>query len=195
MTRGRPRVLPVVILAMTALLVVKTANLWVGFSSAEAAPDEPPAEEAPAAPPASPTEAEKRILEQLAARRAELETREEAVATREALLEIAARRIETRLADLAAEEEKLRGLRAEKKAREDEEFEALASAYERMKARDAARIFELLDEDVLVPVASGMRTQALAGVLAEMNPEKARFLTRLLADRRREANATQTGPQ
>jgi len=52
-----------------------------------------------------------------------------------------------------------------------------------MKPKDAAIIFNELETDILIKVASGMRTQALAGVLAEMNPENARLLTQLLATR------------
>ena len=51
-----------------------------------------------------------------------------------------------------------------------------------MKAKDAAVIFNALDQDILVSVSSRMRTQALAGVLAAMDPEKARALTVLLAE-------------
>ena len=52
-----------------------------------------------------------------------------------------------------------------------------------MKAKDAAIIFDALDEEILTSVASGMRTQSLAGVLAQMRPENARNLTKLLAER------------
>ncbi|MBT8473475.1 MAG: hypothetical protein KJN99_12775, partial [Marinicaulis sp.] len=71
----------------------------------------------------------------------------------------------------------------------EEEIDAMVRAYERMKAKDAAAIFNALNEDILVAVASGMRTQALAGVLADMEPDKARRLTILLAERNREPDA------
>ncbi len=71
----------------------------------------------------------------------------------------------------------------------------MSNAYERMKPRDAARIFEVLDEDILIPVAAGMRTQALAGVLAEMAPEKARALTVALANRQADFSVAATGAE
>jgi len=87
-------------------------------------------------------------------------------------------------------------LSAERNRAEQEEFGALSNAYDRMKSRDAARIFDVLERDILVPVAAGMRTQALAGVLAEMKPENARALTRELAGRSRlETAAAGVGPQ
>lgn len=203
-SQPRPRVLPAVILALVALAAVKAAGLWIGFPAAEAAPQEEATaperemalaiEEAPA-PTAPESEPERRLFEQLAARRASLDAREEAIATREALLEVAEGRLEARFAALSKEEVKLAGVNAERHQREAEEFDALSNAYERMKPRDAARIFEVLEEDILVPVAAGMRTQALSGVLAEMNPEKARALTRLLAERGRKEKAALAEPQ
>lgn len=177
------RMLPVVILALVALAFLKAANLWVGFAGAEAAEQEIVAEATPEAPApdVAPSETERRILEQLAQRRETLEAREGAIETREKLLEVAEQRIEQRFAELAAEEASMASLFAERERQKTAEFEALSSAYERMKPRDAARIFDVLEDDILVPVAAGMRTQALSGVLAEMDPEKAKALTRHLA--------------
>jgi hypothetical protein len=52
-----------------------------------------------------------------------------------------------------------------------------------MKPKDAARIFDGLSEDVLVPVAQAMKSDALAPVLAAMNPSAAQKLTVRLASR------------
>lgn len=194
---ARARVFPVIILALIVLAMLKAANLWIGFADAEAAEEAPAAEprlsEAPA-PEVAPSETERRILEQLAGRRAALEAREEAIDTREKLLEVAERRLDQRFTELAAEEASMAALTAERDRQKTAEFEALSSAYERMKPKDAARIFEVLEDDILVPVAAGMRTQALSGVLAEMNPEKAKALTRLLAAHGRIAKAGETAP-
>ncbi|MEQ8934206.1 MAG: hypothetical protein RIE56_00250, partial [Amphiplicatus sp.] len=161
-------------------------NVLVGFSAADAAqsssPDRGPAfvETPPPELPESSTE--KRLLEQLAERRALLEAREAAIETREQLLKAMERRVEERFTALDAREAEIAAFEAERSNQQKEEYAALSSAYERMKARDAAQIFNSLDEEILVPVAAGMRTQALSGVLAEMAPDKARRLTILLAD-------------
>lgn len=198
----RARILPAVVAALALLAIVKAAHLWLGFSSAGAADfigqEKAAASSAPAssgaaevyepaapAPPPSESDVERRILEKLADRRASLDAREENIKTRERLLEAAEKQLETRLAEFDARRKELDALKAEHEKRETDQFKALVGAYERMKAKDAARIFDALDEDILVPVASDMRTQALAGVLAEMTPEKARRLTKLLADRKR----------
>ena len=113
------------------------------------------------------------------------------MATREALLNAAETRLTERFATLESEIETLNTLLAKKEKVEQAEFDALSDAYERMKPREAARIFAVLEDDILVPVAAGMRTQAIAGVLAEMNPDKARRLTRLLAQNGVDAGADQ----
>jgi len=192
------------ILTLALLAMLKIANVWIGFSSAGAEENAPvilaenentgAAAAAPqisqaAAPPGQPSEVERRILEKLAARRASLEARERQIETREALLAAAEKRLEVRFSDFAAERGQLEAIRAEQMAGEMQGVSALVSAYEKMKPKDAARIFDALDEDVLVPLASGMRTNALAGVLADMAPENARRLTRLLAERNKTAPA------
>ncbi|MEQ8179456.1 MAG: hypothetical protein RIA10_14085 [Amphiplicatus sp.] len=182
----RPQLMPVVILALTLFALLKANNVLIGFSAADAAQpasaDREPAV-AEASPPASPeSSAEKRLLEQLAERRTLLEERETAIETREQLLKAMERRVEERFTALDAREAEIAALEAERLNQQKEEYAALSSAYERMKARDAAQIFNSLDEEILVPVAAGMRTQALSGVLAEMAPDRARRLTILLAD-------------
>lgn len=195
--QARARLLPVVILALIALALIKIGNLWIGFAEADAAVTaevEPPTNAAPPSPPAG--EPERRLLERLAERRAALDAREAEMQTREQVLAIAERRIEERLVSLGQREAEIAALEAAQEERRIEEYSALSSAYQRMKPRDAAEIFEALDEGILVPVAAGMRTQALSGVLAEMKPEKARRLTILLADHGKAEETSQTvGPQ
>jgi len=52
-----------------------------------------------------------------------------------------------------------------------------------MKPKDAARIFDSLDNDVLVAVAQQMKSDVLAPVLAAMSPEQAQKLTVKLANK------------
>ncbi len=190
-----PRIVPVLILCLLAVAAIKLSRVGFGFSSAASAPILGLAVEAVSqgneaglqedAPVQSGGE---RLASLLAERAAALDRREAEIDTREKLLQATERRLEalessihaSRLA-LAADEQKI-------EQSELERFRALSTAYERMKPRDAAPIFETLGDDILEPIAAGMRTQALAGVLAEMQPEKARALTEKLAARaRREA--------
>ena len=173
------RLLPVVILSLAVFAALKAGNLWYGVSSAGAetplqTPSEPTVEERP-------SEVERRILEKLAARRTALDAREEALSAREAVIAAAEKKLGTRIADFERRRDAFDALSEIAGVEEADEIEALVSAYERMKAKDAAVIFNALDQDILVSVSSRMRTQALAGVLAAMDPEKARALTVLHA--------------
>ena len=115
-------------------------------------------------------------VQHLIAREAQLDTRESVLEAAELRLESAIKSVQEEKAAIAsAENNRVRAKQGE--------IGALANAYERMKPREAARIFEILDDDILIPVAAGMRMQSLAGVLAEMAPEKARALTVALANR------------
>lgn len=196
-TGARTRIFPVIMLALAVFAGLKLTNVWFGFTTVEAqtgalhaaADAEPsPGTGAPtlqdAAPPKfSPGEVERRILENLAERRASLEQREEELLAREAVVAAAELRLDEKITAFEIERAALIALREQKNADDREEIASIVSAYERMKPKDAAVIFNALDEKILVPLAAGMRTQALSGVLAEMEPINARRLTTLLAGR------------
>ncbi|MGE0046897.1 MAG: MotE family protein, partial [Hyphomonadaceae bacterium] len=59
----------------------------------------------------------------------------------------------------------------------------LVDVYQRMRAKDAATVFDTLDEPTLLQVASRMRQQNLAEVMGRMQPARARRLTQMLAER------------
>ena len=191
-----PRVLPAVIAVLIAVAALRVGQVWIGFTGAAAQSSQ----EGSAAPvirnkiasqsdPAvDPSTVEERLLARLAARREALDRREADLETREALLRVAETRIEEKLRLMREERVAITDALAARQRAEQQEFEDLSNAYERMKPKDAARIFDALDDDILVPVAAGMRTQAISGVLAEMQPEKARALTLKLAERARGAH-------
>ena len=193
---ARTRILPVIILALAVFAGLKITNVWIGFSASEAQTAVSPAgadgeavQEAPP-PQISPGEVERRILENLAKRRASLEERENELAVREAVVAAAELRLDDKISTFEVERAALVALREQRNADDSEEIASIVSAYERMKPKDAAVIFNALDEKILVPLAAGMRTQALAGVLAEMEPDNARRLTTLLAERNKAGEET-----
>ena len=55
--------------------------------------------------------------------------------------------------------------------------------YENMKARDAAKIFDGLDMDVLIKVVSMINPRNMADIMAQMSPPIAERLTVELATR------------
>lgn len=178
--RQNVRIAPVLLVALLSLGGLKAAGLYVnvaGAAAAEAPPEQSKIAEAGRAPSTD------RLAEHLAGRSAALDARAAELDTREKVLEAAEARIDSAAKALEAEKQAIALANTGRARLRDDELSALSSAYERMKARDAARIFEILDDDILLPVASGMRTQALAGVLAEMSAERAKALTIALANR------------
>lgn len=59
--------------------------------------------------------------------------------------------------------------------------ERLIKIYESMKAKDAAKIFNNMQNNLLLDVTGKMKSAKLAAILADMDPEKAMELTALLA--------------
>jgi len=181
----RVRLAPVILVGLVALGALKAAGLGVGLSGAVAA--ETPVALQPStrfaqSPPSTSPSAE-RLIEHLAARDAALDAREAEIDTREKVLAAAEARVEAAMKALSAEKQAIALADDGRTKLRQDELSALSTAYERMKPRDAARIFEILDDDILLPVAAGMRTQALAGVLAQMSSERAKALTIALANR------------
>lgn len=177
------RLTPVVMTAVFALASLKAAGLWLNISSAGAqeAVAAAPVSFLERAAPASVTSG--RLLEQLAARKGELDAREAELDTRESVIEAAELRLDASIKALQREKETIALTEDNRTRVQSGEIGRLSDVYEKMKARDAARVFEVLDEDILIPVAAGMRTLSLAAVLAEMAPEKAKTLTIALANR------------
>ncbi|MEL7029920.1 MAG: hypothetical protein AAGL49_12115 [Pseudomonadota bacterium] len=203
------KLFPTIIASLALLFCLKAFGLVTGVSASLTAPalaqedaapaEDPTAEDASADPgeaedgaagealtvppetELSPTEV--RVLQSLAKRRATLETRERELETREKLLMAAELRIEERIDELKAVETRIEDLLGKRDAEEMAQIERLVKVYERMKPKDAAKIFETLDQDILLDVASRMKEATVAGVMAQMSPAAAQSLTVMLATR------------
>ncbi len=123
------------------------------------------------------------LLQDLSARRQELDAREAGFETRERLLAEAERRIDEKIAQLAQLEKEILALVEVQEATDNEKLDSLVRVYERMRPRDAARIMESLDISLQLEVASRMREIKMAAILSAMDPAAARELTNRLASR------------
>ena len=124
------------------------------------------------------------LYEDLAERRETLKQRERQLATREAILEAAERELDQKLRELTAVRDEISALLERQSEEELARINSLVKIYEGMKAKDAANIFNTLDIDVLLAVMSRMSERKSAPVLAEMDPERARTVTILLAQQK-----------
>jgi flagellar motility protein MotE (MotC chaperone) len=127
------------------------------------------------------TPAEVAVLESLSARREELDKRAKDLDLREQLLSAAQKRVEDRIAELKAIEDKINTQIADNDKAHDDQMAGLVKMYETMKPKEAARIFERLDMGVLIDVAKRMQPRKMSAVLAAMDPVAAQELTVELA--------------
>lgn len=121
------------------------------------------------------------LLERLGERRVAMEEREQDLRVREQLLEAAEQRLEQRLAELGALEERVLESVQSQEDRESEEIGRLVQLYSAMRAKDAAAIFDGLDLGILVEVATAMNPRKMADILGNMEPDAARRLTIAMA--------------
>ncbi len=123
------------------------------------------------------TRAEVEVLQNLSARRAELDKRAREIDLKEKLLTASEQRVSERIAELKSIESNIQTLLATRKDAAEGQIKSLVKVYENMKPKDAARIFEELEMDILLPVAQRMKEAKFALILAQMNSDKAKRLT------------------
>lgn len=130
------------------------------------------------------TRAEIELLANLAQRREVLEQRAREIDLRESLLAAAEKRIDERIAELKKLEGSIKQIVQQYDKQEEQNLQGLVKVYENMKPKDAARIFEKLDANVLLGVVERMKEAKLAAVLADMPPAAAQDITVRLATRK-----------
>ncbi len=123
------------------------------------------------------------VLTSLAKRRAELDARAQALDMRANLIAAAEQRVDAKIADLKALQSQIQVLLGQRDAAQEKQIAALVKVYSSMKPRDAARIFNTLDQPVLLAVAGAMKPDALALIMAQMEPKQAQDLTVRLANK------------
>jgi flagellar motility protein MotE (MotC chaperone) len=137
----------------------------------------------PLNPPPSPSPAERAILERLQERRQELDRRARELDIREGLIAEAEKRVDSKLMQIKEGEAQLAVAEQKKDEAEAARFKGLVTMYQAMKPRDAAKIFDRLEVNVLIEVASQINPRNMSEILAQMSPERAELLTVELANR------------
>jgi len=123
------------------------------------------------------------VLEALSNRRKTLDRRAREIDLRENLLKAAVKRIEVRIAELKSIEARIE---SDLKKRDDNrkaQYQRLVKMYSGMKPKDAARIFDRLDMNVLTGLVSQMKPRVMSAILAAMTPAAAERLTLEIASR------------
>jgi len=185
------RLLPSVVVVGTALLVLKTSGL-VHEAYAEA----PAQKSAPLTNDPIPANAdyagaddeiasasEVDVVNALAKRRKELDARGTTLNTQANMIAAAEQRVDAKIGQLKQLQAQINALLVQRDDAQKAQIASLVKTYSTMKPVDAARIFNNLPEDVLLPVAQSMKSDVLALVMAKMSSDAAQKLTIKLADR------------
>ncbi len=130
-------------------------------------------------------EIKKEMYQDLLKRRQELEDKEKQIAQREALVDAAQKEIDRKYNELESVKSEIQGLLKKQTEEEDLRITSLVKIYSGMKPKDAARIFNTLDMDVLLSVVSKMPESKAAPIIASMDADPARTLTTMLAEQRK----------
>ena len=120
---------------------------------------------------------EEAILQRLSERRKELDARERALQLQEGLVLAAEARMQQRVESLQTIESRVQALIDKYNAQGDEQFSALVSMYANMKSADAAKVFNTLNMEILLRLATNMSPRKMSPILADMDVERAQVLT------------------
>ena len=124
-----------------------------------------------------------RLLQELAERRKLLDGRERKLDQRAVLLKAAEQRLVEKQDELKKIRNEIKKLLNIKEKEEAERLNRLVGIYSNMKPKDAAKIFNELDMAVLLDVMQSMKERKIAPIVAAMDAERARLLTKQLAER------------
>jgi len=130
------------------------------------------------------SDAKKDVIGDMAERRVRLDGLEKELKAREALLKAAEQELDRKYKELTKLKEEIEGLLKQQSEEEKNRVMSLVKVYENMKPKDAARIFDTLDIDILVDVMGNMSERKMSPILAAMNPERARTVTIMLAEQK-----------
>ena len=184
------RLLPSVILLGLVVLVLRTTDLLqgahaqVGGAVATLTNDPVPANKDFAGGDdqiASASEVD--VVNSLSKRRHELDARDAQLSARANMIAAVEMRVDGKIAQLKQLQTQITALLGQRDEAQKAQMAALVKTYSTMKPKDAARIFNNLPDDVLVPVAHEMKADVLALVLANMKSDNAKALTVKLANR------------
>jgi len=200
-----PRLLPLIAIAIGGVVAVRAAGvapeLFQGATAwaQEAVTAETPGEGGAAAAKPAPavcaltpeqlaqqagiSPAELRVIQSLSKRRDALDARDADFATTLPLMVAAEQKLDAKLQALEALKGEIAALVGQVDEKEKAENDRLVAVYSAMRPKEAAAVFNTLDDSVRLPVAAAMRPRTLAAIMAQMPPAGARELTEKLAKR------------
>jgi flagellar motility protein MotE (MotC chaperone) len=184
------RLLPIVVAVGALLLGVKgqglvRAALAQGASSVESilAQDTAPLGTDIADASSDDSAGKNEVAVGFAKRRETLDARESELGERAQLIAATEKRVDGKIATLKQLQDQIAQMLGQRDDEQKKQITSLVKTYSAMKSKDAARIFDTLPDDVLIPVAAAMKSDVLAPIMAGMNSDAAKKLTVSLANR------------
>lgn len=176
--------------------VVKNLEIsWIGSASAEEAPkkEAAPAKkegdvqsaETPAKTAREPSATEIDHLSKLNDREKELDAREQELGRQESELVKMKEELESRLRELDGMRAKISEMLQDRVKADDQKVETLVQMYSNMKAPQAAKVFETMDEDLAVEILGRMKKKNAADIMNLLKPEKAQTFSEKYAGYKR----------
>lgn len=114
-------------------------------------------------------------------RERELSEKERALAEKEALLKSLQKDIEGKLARLEEIQRNIEAFRKEQERLKNEKIDSLVKIYGTMKPKEASKLLEKLDDDLVVNIISRMTTEQAAKIIANMDVKKAAEISQKLS--------------
>ncbi len=127
------------------------------------------------------TPVEIEVLNSLSKRRTLLDLREKEILKQEALLKAGEKEVDRKVVELLKIKRELKKLLEDQSNMQKGRIQSLVKIYSGMKPKQAARIFDTLNMDILLAVIGKMSERKTSPILANMNPDKARKVTIRLA--------------
>lgn len=209
MSSARVRLLPVIGIVAFGVFAVKAVSIAEAAGERAAEAQSPGAEshsETPAVPEMSEANAaepagdvcpatdliaeqaglsqyEIQVLRSLSDRREILDQREASLDTRELTISAAENRLTDQIQELERLEASIQGLLGDLDEQNEAQLASLVKLYESMKPKDAARIFDTLDNALMLEIADRMKPANMAAILSSMDIDRARTLTMLMAQK------------
>ena len=120
------------------------------------------------------TQAEIDVLQTLRERRQALDAREAEIDLRESMLKAAEVNLESRIEEWKRLKTDVEQLLTQYEEAQDDELQTLATYYEKMKPKDAARVFNTLDLPYLIEIVGRMKEAKVADVIGKMDTQTAK---------------------
>lgn len=124
------------------------------------------------------------VLAAVAEQKDELAMRSWRLDDAEAVLAATETRVGLQIARLSEIKGEVESLLAQRSALEEEDLRRMVAIYEAMKPKDAARIFNDLETNMVIGVLDRMPERRSAPIIAELQDVKAREVTRTILQRR-----------